>query len=584
MLKKQLSVKKRWKSSLAVKQLTYILLFSSLITLLGTFIQLYMEYLADIGFVKNQIEQVESAHLDSLTNSLWDFDKGQIRTQLNSILNIRDIVYLEINVKNRPIFSAGHYDKSKNNITSELKMITNFHDRKKKIGSLHVVASLEGVYSRLYNRVLIILVTQGMKTFLVSMFILYIIHHLVTRHVFMLVNYAKKMDLNTPNSNLVLKKKSLFETEPDEIDQLVTALNDMYQRLITTFARQKQSDKALKESEKKYRSLFSSVNEGFCLHKFIYDQKGQAIDYIILDVNPAYETILGIKFKEAVDMKASQLYGTQQAPYLDIYLKVAETGEPVSFETFFPPLESYFKISVFSHEKGQFATLFADITEQKKAEEKIKASLKEKKVLLKEIHHRVKNNMQVIISLLKLQSENITDKQTLDLFIESQNRIKSMALVHEKLYQTKSLADVDFKGYIKSLVNSLLRSYGTNPDKVALKIEVADVSLELESAIPCGLIINELVSNSLKYAFPEKREGEIRVAFNLINNDELLLEVSDSGIGMPKNLDIKNSGTMGLHLVTILSEDQLQGHIELSRIGGTHFYIQFKKHIYKTRI
>ncbi len=334
---------------------------------------------------------------------------------------------------------------------------------------------------------------------------------------------------------------------------------------------------------KKY-GRFSKVNEGFCLHKFICDQKGQAVDYIILDVNPAYETILGIKSKEAVGAKASQLYGTQKAPYLDIYLKVAETREPVSFETFFAPLARHFKISVFSPKKGQFATLFADITEQKKTEEQIKSSLKEKEVLLKEVHHRVKNNMQVISSLLKLQSENTSDKQILDLFNESQNRIQSMALVHEKLYQTKSLADVDFKGYVKSLVNSLLRSHGTDLEKIVIKIEVTNVSLELESAIPCGLIINELVSNSLKYAFPEEKEGEIRVALNSIDHDELLLEISDNGIGMPENLDIRNSGSMGLHLVTILSEDQLEGQLKLNRAGGAHFYIQFKKHVYKTRI
>jgi len=209
-----------------------------------------------------------------------------------------------------------------------------------------------------------------------------------------------------------------------------------------------------------------------------------------------------------------------------------------------------------------------DITERKQAEEKIKASLKEKEVLLQEIHHRVKNNMQVIISLLKLQSGNITDKQYLDMFKESQNRIKSMALVHEKLYQTKNLADVDFKGYVKSLVISLFRSYKTKPNKITLKIEVEDVSLGLEKAIPCGLIINELVSNSLKYAFPEERAGEIKVAFNPINEDELVLEVSDNGIGMPEKLDFRNTKSLGLHLVTILSEDQLHGTIELNRTDG----------------
>jgi len=219
---------------------------------------------------------------------------------------------------------------------------------------------------------------------------------------------------------------------------------------------------------------------------------------------------------------------------------------------------------------------FPDITERIQAEELIKSSLKEKEVLLQEIHHRVKNNMQVIISLLKLQSGNIMEKQYLDMFKESQHRIKSMALVHEKLYQTKNLADIDFKGYVKSLVTSLFRSYRPRQGKITLKIEVGDVSLGLERAIPCGLIINELVSNSLKYAFPEERAGEIRVAFNSTDENTLVLEVSDNGIGIPEKLDFRNTKFLGLHLVTILSEDQLHGTIELNRTDGTDFRIRLK--------
>jgi two-component sensor histidine kinase len=192
--------------------------------------------------------------------------------------------------------------------------------------------------------------------------------------------------------------------------------------------------------------------------------------------------------------------------------------------------------------------------------------------------------MQVIMAMINIQSQNIEDENVLQMFKETMNRIHTMALVHEKLYQTKNLADVDFKKYVKSLVTSLFRSYGTRPDKITLKIEVEDVSLGLESAIPCGLIINELVSNSLKYAFPEERTGGIRVALNSINGDELVLEVSDNGIGISEDLDVRNAESMGLHLVTILSEDQLHGKIELSRTGGTNFHVQFKKHTYKTRI
>jgi len=225
-----------------------------------------------------------------------------------------------------------------------------------------------------------------------------------------------------------------------------------------------------------------------------------------------------------------------------------------------------------------------DITDRKQAEKEIAASLKEKEVLLREIHHRTKNNMQVMISLLKIQAANIEDKQVAEMFKESRDRIRSMALVHEKLYRSKGLADVDFKGYVKSLVSSIFSSYGARAAGITPIAETDDVSIGLETAIPCGLIINELVSNSLKYAFPGNRKGEIRVALRSFDEDALVLEVGDNGIGMPEDLDFRNTASMGLHLVQILSEGQLHGKIELDRAGGTTFRIRFKNHKYEARI
>ncbi len=225
-----------------------------------------------------------------------------------------------------------------------------------------------------------------------------------------------------------------------------------------------------------------------------------------------------------------------------------------------------------------------DITERKLAEEKIKASLKEKEVLLGEIHHRVKNNMQVIISLLRLQAASVKDKKYSDLLKESQNRIQSMALIHEKLYRSEDFARVDFDGYVKGLARELFRSYGVDQSKIALKTEVVGVLLGLDNAIPCALIMNELVSNSLKYAFPEERKGEIEIAIHSTNGQDVELRVGDNGIGLPADLDFRNTESLGLHLVTILAEDQLGGNIELDRTGGTEFHIRFKKTEDKVRI
>jgi two-component sensor histidine kinase len=223
----------------------------------------------------------------------------------------------------------------------------------------------------------------------------------------------------------------------------------------------------------------------------------------------------------------------------------------------------------------RLADIYAIAINRYWAEEQINESLKEKEMLLREIHHRVKNNMQIISSLLRLQSRDITDKKYNDMFTDSQNRIASMSLIHEKLYQSKGLARIDFNDYIRDLVNGLFQSYGVN-GRIALSLDVRDISLGIDSAIPCGLIINELVTNSLKHAFPEGRKGEIRILLNPTGENMIELVVSDNGVSIPEDVDIKKTESLGLHLVTILVENQLHGEINLDRSKGTEFLIKFK--------
>ncbi len=214
-----------------------------------------------------------------------------------------------------------------------------------------------------------------------------------------------------------------------------------------------------------------------------------------------------------------------------------------------------------------------DITENKKNEEKISQSLKEKEILLKEVHHRVKNNMQVITSILSLQSSYVKDQYALDLLKECQNRIKSMAFIHESLYQTKNFEEVNFSEYISILTKNLVHTYSVNIKNVKLVLNVCDLYLNLDLSIPCGLIINEIISNSLKYAFPHKKAGIIFVNLT-IKNKTVNLEIGDNGVGIPNDLNIKESQTLGLQLVDTLIE-QINGTLTLHRVNGTKFLIEF---------
>jgi PAS domain S-box-containing protein len=222
-----------------------------------------------------------------------------------------------------------------------------------------------------------------------------------------------------------------------------------------------------------------------------------------------------------------------------------------------------------------------DISERKLAEEQVKTSLKEKEALIKEIHHRVKNNLQVISSLLNLQAGYITDESARFVFKESQNRLKAMSLIHEKLYQSEDLTSIDFSGYIRNLAVHLFRSYKVDANAVNLQIDVDPIVLDIDRAIPCGLIINELVSNALKYAFPNCKAsageaGEIRIDLHGDNDRNLTLVVRDNGIGFPSDLDFRNTSTLGLQLINTLT-DQIEGNITLERNGGTAFKIVFRQ-------
>jgi PAS domain S-box-containing protein len=227
--------------------------------------------------------------------------------------------------------------------------------------------------------------------------------------------------------------------------------------------------------------------------------------------------------------------------------------------------------------------LVIDITERKRAEEQIKASLKEKDVLLKEVHHRVKNNLQVISSLLSLQSHYLKDQTACAVFQESQDRVRSMALVHQQLYESRDLSGIDATEYIRSLAGNLFRSYGVDSDLIQLKIEADQIKLGIDTAIPCGLLINELISNALKHAFPEGRAGEVRVELRSQEDGQLLLRVGDNGIGLPALMDYRRTASLGLQLVNALTE-QLGGTIQLRPPPGTAFEMRFAELRYIERI
>lgn len=228
--------------------------------------------------------------------------------------------------------------------------------------------------------------------------------------------------------------------------------------------------------------------------------------------------------------------------------------------------------------RDYFSGVMIDITERKNIETQLAGSLKEKELLIKEIHHRVKNNLQVVSSLLKLQSTSIKDKDARDILLDSQNRVQSMALVHQKLYQSADLANINLNEYIPQLLHHILNSFKEKSKKIKLNLDIENITIGIDTAIPCGLVINELVSNSLKHAFPDNSSGSIDIKLCANECNEYTMIVKDSGAGFPDNVDFRNTTSLGLQLVTTLVS-QIDGFIELKNSGGTTFTIHFKETI-----
>jgi PAS domain S-box-containing protein len=395
--------------------------------------------------------------------------------------------------------------------------------------------------------------------------------------------YGETFAWTSAEGNVVLDWR-LFP-EKDDGGSVISVLG--VSRDITTM---KATEQALRESEENYRMLFSNMQDGFAYCRMIFDSDGYPEDLIYLNVNRAFDQIIGIK--NVTGKRFTEVFSgiRQSNPELfEIYGRVSLTGIPESFEINFKPIEKWLRISVYSPAKEYFVAVFEDVTERKRAEETIQHALAEKEVLLREIHHRVKNNLAGILALIELQTSSLSDPVQIAPFKELETRIRSMALVHESLSSAKDLARINVASYTEDLTRHLFQVYGMGAE-VQCKIEMGDITLPIETATPCGLVMNEIVTNSLKYAFPktfscEESRGEpCTIALTLQREgSDYLLGIADNGIGMPEGIDVTISHTLGLFLIRFIVEHQLRGSLEISNAGGTAYTIRFPEPAVKER-
>jgi len=356
----------------------------------------------------------------------------------------------------------------------------------------------------------------------------------------------------------------------DRVAERTMELNASNVELKREITERRRAEEGLSESEERFKNLYQESP----IPTFTWQKKED--DFILIDFNRAARQITNGKAVDYFGNSALELYRNRPQILGDMNLCYKEKSvvrrEIISWH--FAP-GRFLSVHYGFIPPDLIIVHTEDQTERKQAEEKIKASLLEKETMLKEIHHRVKNNLQVVSSLLGLQSSYLQDEKTREIFQESQDRVRIMANIHTMLYQSEDLARVDFGGFIRDLVGRLQQSYGIAGSPIEVHIDIADVSLTIETSIPCGLILNELASNALKHAFPEGRGGKVNIRMATAA-DQFMLKVQDNGIGFPVAVDFLNPRSLGLELVRLLVE-QINGAIDLQVEGGTTFTITFPK-------
>lgn len=333
------------------------------------------------------------------------------------------------------------------------------------------------------------------------------------------------------------------------------------------------ASKAIRESETKFRSLTENTPDIV----FSTDLNG-TITYVSPKVNE-----IGFLVEEIVGRTLfSLVHSDDRKRVMEEF--TSQINERARFDSTFRVPDKFEIIHDFEERSNLILDeygnpvaiegLMWDITDRKNAEDEIRRSLKEKEVLLKEIHHRVKNNLQVVWGLIDLQIQSIRDPVMINTLRDSQNRVRTMSLIHETLYRSDDLSHIRISQYLHNLMDTLFSAYSISPDRIQVKLNIDDILLDVESAIPCGLIVNELMSNTFKHAFPNDRAGEITIGFHLADS-VYTLSFSDNGVGIPAGFDYTQTESLGLKLVNLLSTDQLDGTIQLRLDGGTTFIITF---------
>jgi PAS domain S-box-containing protein len=345
-------------------------------------------------------------------------------------------------------------------------------------------------------------------------------------------------------------------------------------RIKTELAERRRIEEELRESELRYRSLFESMGQGFYIAEIVRDEGGSPVDFRYLDVNPAFERIVGLGRDGIVGRTYNELVPPDPASgWLECFKRVASTGIAESYTFPSAIYKTYFETYAFRPEEGKFAALVKDITDRIEMEKRIEGLLLEKEVILKEVHHRIKNDMSIVSGLLSLQAGAQADTAARDALAGAADRMRSMEVLYEKLYEAKDGAAISLREYLSGLIGEIGEVFADRRE-IRIVADLCDIALAPKILSPIGIVVNELVTNAMKHAFVGRGGGTIDIAAES-SGGLVRIRVEDDGIGLPEAATAGGSEGFGMQLIRMLA-DQLGGKIDVSRGGGTRFSLEFR--------
>lgn len=553
MLKTRFRLNSRWTGSLASRQLFYILLFSSFVTLISASVQIYLEYRADMNQINTQMEQVKNSHLPSLTNSLWHLDDEQIQIHLNEALSIKNIVRIEIRELGEQLYMEGQSHVASQHVIRDFPIIYTDNRRSEQIGNLYVTASLENVYQRLYRRVFVILTSQAIKTFLVSLFILYIIYRLVTRHLISLADQTLAYNITDPDTQFTIDRKSTPGRYPDELDQLISAFNQMQKKLIDDMAQQQKAQRKIKKRDQMIKAVFEADQK---IAFIIVDTKNND-NPLILEFSPGAEKMFGYPRDEIIGQSVRMLYAQTEPDLFEGVLKKMETdktgfsGEVEMMRKSAHPFPTVFSVHPLFNEQNQIYAamgIVLDITRQKELEQQFRHTQKMESIgtMAGGIAHHFNNILGIILGNTELASDDVKADHPARAFLNQIRiaglRAKEMVtqLLNFSRQSRMEKAPIDILPVVEGSLSLLEASI---PSIVKIKTDIPSTVPRIYSNP--GQIQQVLINLGMNAAAAMPQGGQIIVRIETLQIEDMtiqgvpagqyiLIQMIDTGVGIDK--------------------------------------------------